>query len=394
MSSFRNIQRKGYAVPFAGRKTVFDYSDEEYSSDEETKEEETKEEETKEEDSTNVVEFKINDVPYWKDVEGNLYDPESQELIGFDKTKENPSWKFVADLKLLSSREKQRDFPRGGAMIIKTVFNLNRSIERLTKAVKRGTFKIIEFKQIFRQETKKVDYPENHPCHKKYKMLVPASEKFIHTSCKMVRGWPHYEQITKETIYTENQFYNKPFTVVEKKENNMGRSDSLRKEYPVPGYIIQKVSVLLDTSTGKLYELLHGKNIGVIEKKVYPLIYSKNIREHVHEESKTGRISLHEFVERHIEILAEYGIKLDNDLFKNYSSYSHRLTVGITVSKKACEYVIGEDADILCSSLRMVNYKKWCYDAEKLFKSVINCKRHPNYWPSEIVTDQHRVTIY
>ena len=374
MSSFRNIQRKGYAVPFVGRKTVFDYSDEEYSSDEETKEEEM----------INVREFKHGGVTYWKDGEGNLYDPESQELIGFDKTKENPSWKFVANLKLLSSREKQRDFPRGGAMIIKTVFNLNRSIERLTKSVKRGTFKIIEFKQIFRQETKEVDYPENHPRRiSDRKMLVPVSEKFIHTSCNK-----------KETIYTENQFYNKPFTVVEKKERNLGRPNSLRKDYPVPGCIIQKVSVLLDTSTGKLYELLHGKNIGVIEQKVYPRIYSKNIREYVCEESKTGRISLHEFVERHIEILAEYGIKLDDDLFKNYSSYSHRLTVGITVSKKACEYVIGSSSDELCRSLRMVNYKKWCYDAEKLFKSIINCKRHPNYWPSEINMYKHRVTIY
>ena len=375
MSSFRNIQRKGYAVPFAGRKTVFDYSDEEYSSDEETKEEEV----------TNVSNFKINDVSYWKDVEGNLYDPESQELIGFDKTKENPSWKFVADLKLLSSREKQRNFPRGGAMIIKTVLDLNRSIERLTKDVKRGRFKIIEFKQRFWQEYKKVDYPENHPWHKKGgKIMVPASEKYIHTQT----------HTRTETIYTENQFYNKPFTVVEKKERNSYRSDSLRKDYPVPGFINQKVSVLLDTSTGKLYELLHGMNIGVIKQKVYSLIYSKDIREYLCERSKTGRISLHEFVERHIELLAEYGIKLDNDLFKNYSSYSHRLTVGITVSKKACEYVIGSDSDKLCGSLRMVNYKKWSYAAEKLFKSIINCKRHPNYWPSEINMDKYRVTIY
>ena len=34
-------------------------------------------------DSTNVVEFKHGGVTYWKDGEGNLYDPESQEQVGF-----------------------------------------------------------------------------------------------------------------------------------------------------------------------------------------------------------------------------------------------------------------------------------------------------------------------
>ena len=40
------------------------------------------EEEDKDDDSTNVVEFKHNGVTYWKDGEGNLYDPESQEQVG------------------------------------------------------------------------------------------------------------------------------------------------------------------------------------------------------------------------------------------------------------------------------------------------------------------------
>ena len=34
-------------------------------------------------DSTNVVEFKHGGVTYWKDGEGNLYDPETQEQVGF-----------------------------------------------------------------------------------------------------------------------------------------------------------------------------------------------------------------------------------------------------------------------------------------------------------------------
>ena len=40
------------------------------------------EEEENDDDSTNVVEFKHGGVTYWKDGEGNLYDPESQEQVG------------------------------------------------------------------------------------------------------------------------------------------------------------------------------------------------------------------------------------------------------------------------------------------------------------------------
>lgn len=40
------------------------------------------EEEDNDDDSTNVVEFKHNGATYWKDGEGNLYDPESQEQVG------------------------------------------------------------------------------------------------------------------------------------------------------------------------------------------------------------------------------------------------------------------------------------------------------------------------
>ena len=46
-------------------------------------EEENVEEEENDDDSTNVVEFKHGGVTYWKDGEGNLYDPESQEQVGF-----------------------------------------------------------------------------------------------------------------------------------------------------------------------------------------------------------------------------------------------------------------------------------------------------------------------
>ena len=45
-----------------------------------TQEEEEVEED--DDDSTNVVEFKHGGVTYWKDGEGNLYDPESQEQVG------------------------------------------------------------------------------------------------------------------------------------------------------------------------------------------------------------------------------------------------------------------------------------------------------------------------
>ena len=41
------------------------------------------EEEENDDDSTNVVEFKHGGVTYWKDGEGNLYDPETQEPVGF-----------------------------------------------------------------------------------------------------------------------------------------------------------------------------------------------------------------------------------------------------------------------------------------------------------------------
>ena len=41
------------------------------------------EEEENDDDSTNVVEFKHGGVTYWKDGEGNLYDPDSQEQVGF-----------------------------------------------------------------------------------------------------------------------------------------------------------------------------------------------------------------------------------------------------------------------------------------------------------------------
>ena len=34
-------------------------------------------------DSTNVVEFKHGGVTYWKDSENNLYDPKTQEQVGF-----------------------------------------------------------------------------------------------------------------------------------------------------------------------------------------------------------------------------------------------------------------------------------------------------------------------
>ena len=40
------------------------------------------EEEENDDDSTNVVEFKHGGVTYWKDGEGNLYDPETQEQVG------------------------------------------------------------------------------------------------------------------------------------------------------------------------------------------------------------------------------------------------------------------------------------------------------------------------
>ena len=41
------------------------------------------EEEDNDDDSTAVVEFKHNGATYWKDGEGNLYDPDSQEQVGF-----------------------------------------------------------------------------------------------------------------------------------------------------------------------------------------------------------------------------------------------------------------------------------------------------------------------
>ena len=40
------------------------------------------EEEVDDDDSTNVVEFKHGGVTYWKDGEGNLYDPSTQEQVG------------------------------------------------------------------------------------------------------------------------------------------------------------------------------------------------------------------------------------------------------------------------------------------------------------------------
>ena len=43
----------------------------------------TQEEEEDDDDSTNVVEFKHGNVTYWKDEKGNLYDPNTQEQVGF-----------------------------------------------------------------------------------------------------------------------------------------------------------------------------------------------------------------------------------------------------------------------------------------------------------------------
>lgn len=48
-----------------------------------TQEEEQVEEDDDDDDSTNVVEFKHGGVTYWKDGEGNLYDPSTQEQVGF-----------------------------------------------------------------------------------------------------------------------------------------------------------------------------------------------------------------------------------------------------------------------------------------------------------------------
>ena len=45
--------------------------------------EEEEDVEEDDDDSTNVVEFKHGGVTYWKDGEGNLYDPETQEQVGF-----------------------------------------------------------------------------------------------------------------------------------------------------------------------------------------------------------------------------------------------------------------------------------------------------------------------
>ena len=96
------------------------------------------------------------------------------------------------------------------------------------------------------------------------------------------------------------------------------------------------------------------------------------------DECKTGKMSLHEFVERHSKILEKYGMVLKKP--KGYNSYSHRLSVGVTISKDDNEEMIGAFCDDLETSLRMVNYKKWPYSAEKLFKSIINSKFHPNYY--------------
>merc|ERR1712127_949001 len=46
-----------------------------------TQSEETVEEDN-DDDSTNVVEFTHGGATYWKDGEGNLYDPETQEQVG------------------------------------------------------------------------------------------------------------------------------------------------------------------------------------------------------------------------------------------------------------------------------------------------------------------------
>ena len=44
--------------------------------------EEKQVEEDDDDDSTNVVEFTHDGVTYWKDGEGNLYDPSTQEQVG------------------------------------------------------------------------------------------------------------------------------------------------------------------------------------------------------------------------------------------------------------------------------------------------------------------------
>lgn len=46
-------------------------------------EEQVEEDDDDDNDSTNVVEFKHGGVTYWKDGEGNLYDPNTQEQVGF-----------------------------------------------------------------------------------------------------------------------------------------------------------------------------------------------------------------------------------------------------------------------------------------------------------------------
>ena len=438
MSSFRNIQRKGYAVPFAGRKTVFEYSDEEYSSDDETKEEEPikkqrqsvvvpkKRKKKKEEDnSTNVVEFTHGGVTYWKDSWGNLYDPETQEQVGFwnkktrqveetyeetdeetdeeecseedIKKSEEERKKILEEAKVtildMRARKSERDFKMKGyvapeykiqsgcmptrnhyygltrglqyhnpliyAMIIQglgiiTVDDL--LDDQVEKDIKNGRYRIETFTESYRQEHRWVNENDIRSYAK------PISEKyFLH-------------EYGKDKInLTDSKFYNYPFKRVKEGLYNPRWSNT---RYKTKKMI---VSVLLDTHNSKLYNLSNGNIIGEMKCKSYENIYSKKVSDYIdRDEEKTGKMSLHEFVERHSKILKKYGMVLKKP--KGYNSYSHRLSVGVTICKDDNEEMIGSFCDDLEASLRMVNYKKWPYSAEKLFKSIINSKFHPNYY--------------
>ena len=439
MSSFRNIQRKGYAVPFAGRKTVFEYSDEEYSSDDETKEEEPikkqrqsvvvpkkRKKKKKEEDSTIVVEFTHGGVTYWKDGEGNLYNPETQEPVGFwnkktqqveaideetdeetdeeecseedIKKNEERRKKILEEAKVtildMRARKSERDFKMKGYVapeykiqsgrlgVFKHYYGLTRSLQyhhplvyamiiqglgiitvddllddQIIKDIKNGRYRIETFTESYSQEHRWVGDLDDIRSYAK-----PISEKyFLH-------------EYGKDKInLTDSKFYNYPFKRVKEGLYNPRWSDT---RYKTKKMI---VSVLLDTHNSKLYNLSNGNIIGEMKCKSYENIYSKKVSDYIdRDECKTGKMSLHEFVERHSKILEKYGMVLKKP--KGYNSYSHRLSVGVTISKDDNEEMIGAFCDDLETSLRMVNYKKWPYSAEKLFKSIINSKFHPNYY--------------
>tara|TARA_B100001093_G_scaffold132703_1_gene125472 strand:- start:365 stop:1411 length:1047 start_codon:yes stop_codon:yes gene_type:complete len=338
MSSFRNIQRKGYAVPFAGRKTVFEYSDEEYSSDDETKEEE----------STHVTEFKHDGITYWKDSEENLYDPKSHEFVG---VWDNEQSKILLDVE-----------------------------------------KKIRILSINMVEMKGWDWCKTYTKVPEYVISVYGAEP---RTIKLTRAY-QYNHPSLVAIVLE------ALDIIDDYSDELIQNDIKNGRYQLRNRRNEEdmmvVKQLIDTDTRKVYDLSTGKVIGEIgfysidneERTLLPTIQFNNICSKKVKDTltvdysaceRTGKISLHEFLTRQQKILADWNLEpINQKLLEDFYHRSSGLNVGHVLDDYEDKYDLLNYCDRLFAGLRMINYKKWNSSAKRVFKTILNNKRHPYYW--------------